>query len=287
MPRSSTATPRPPAVSSCTGLGSANTVVGSGSGRLPGQGAEGEAGEGRSPHGTSSWRSASQRPPPIRGVSTPSWPSMPCTRDSTWCTRSSVPVPNSPGTWLARASTATGSSRMPVTALPSWSPAAACSCQRIRSTTAGASNMPGVPQVRATNSSRSPVNSIRSSVQASPAADSPAMNCSTVERAVNATWSIRDSGGSNAICRTSSGGGTRGCTTRGSAPDASVCRRSPCWPNRSRTAVGPSAAKPPRVCTPSRGNSVVSVSSPSRLTGSGARNAADSPDGTTRTGSPA
>ena len=92
FPRSSTSTSSPPSAVTSTGIGSANTVAGSGSGRLPGHGRARSAASpprprafrsraSRSPHGTSTCRSASHRPPPIAGVTTPRCPSIACTRE--------------------------------------------------------------------------------------------------------------------------------------------------------------------------------------------------------------
>ena len=77
-------------------------MPGSGSGRLPGHGPRALLREHRrSPHGTSTCRSASHRPPPIAGVTTPRCPSIACTRESAWCTRSSVPAPKIAGSVVA------------------------------------------------------------------------------------------------------------------------------------------------------------------------------------------
>ena len=244
----------------------------------------------RSPHGTSTCRSASHRPPPIAGVSTPRCPSIACTRESAWCTFSSGPPPKIAGRCVDASATAAGSIRtcaIPLRSTPC--PCASLSCQRTRSTTAAASNEAGCSHTRSERSPRSAVSSTRSSVHTSCSAPSRVMNASAAMRMPKATCSAISSGGSNATSRCNSGGGVRGSIARESCPAARSCRRMPRSPNRSCTRSASRRAKSPRLCTPSRVSSSISSgaaenpASASTATGNGARNAGASPAGTTAT----
>src|SRR5665811_658164 len=96
-PRPLTPTGCPSGPTTCAATGSPNTVAGAGGGRLPGHGnAEGRRPIGFSPHGTSAWRSAGERPPCTIADSTDSWPTMLCTRARPRSIRSSGPPPHSP-----------------------------------------------------------------------------------------------------------------------------------------------------------------------------------------------
>ncbi|PSK54424.1 hypothetical protein B0E53_07091 [Micromonospora sp. MH33] len=227
-------------------------------------------------------------------MTTASGPRMPCTRLNARCARSrSSPVsPHRPGCRPACASTPSGTSRSrmipavgragrapPRPLLPESQPS---SCQRTRSAMAAAVSRPSCRQTRCSSWPCAVTASMPSRVQASPCAASRSCSCSASVRAANAAASTRSIGSSLSAVTVRSAGGCRTASGRWSRPAASRWASAPSKPNRASTSPAGSAAKSPRVRTPSRRSRSVRVGRPSASTGRPARNSGVPPGGTIR-----
>ena len=110
------------------------------------------------------------------------------------------------------------------------------------------------------------------------------MNRSAVARALNATVSIRSTGGSRSSMTVNSTGGRRPPTGRSSTSTGLPVAHAPSGPKRASTSRAGNAAKAPSVRNPSRVSRSTKGESPdgsSALIGKSARNSEEPPGGTT------